>query len=258
MTLSNFPSRMPPASRRGVNSVVRWVTVYSLILIAIAPAASGQTSRDVVVARLLIDIEGIEADFPDKASGLLPLYLDLREAYRLSDEVVEALKNPSSSPVKMALDSVYAVVAIGLSEGLGFRIAPLDTLRGSVKYLFGYPVGNAEKVAKTARFAGAMEIEIDVSVPDANQSSWAIFSTGKVRAKGRPEMEMRVRYVDSTGGGWKEKVRVRSASRVSVDEYWVLGIRKRSTTSADESLLPDLTRAAVREMVSRLQKRGVT
>lgn len=229
--------------------------VHLLLLGLLALPASAQGSRDNVVARLLIDVEGVEADFPDKAKGLLPLFIDIREAYRLSDEAVRALRDPNASPVKLALDSVYSIVSADLSSGMGRRIAALDTLRGHVKYLFGYPVGNVEKVASSGQFAGALEIQIDVTVPDANQSSWAIFSTGKVRAKGRPEMELRVRYVDANGHGWKEKVRVRSTSRVTVDEYWVLGIRKRAATTADESLLPDLTREASKSLIERLRSR---
>ncbi len=232
-------------------------TIYVVLFGSPALPATGQASRDVAVARLLIDVEGIEADFPDKAKGLLPLYIDIREAYRLSEEAVSALRDPDASPVKLAFDSVYAIVADGLIHHAGFQIAPLDTLRGDVRYLFGYPVGNVEKVASGGSFSGALEIHVDVTVADANQSSWAIFSTGKVRAKGRPEMELRVRYVGANGQGWKEKVRVRSKSRVTVDEYWVLGIRKRSSTAADDSLLPDLTRMAVQDLIEQLRAHGI-
>lgn len=234
---------------------LRPVIAHLVLLGFLAMPATGQIASDVAVARLLIDVEGVEADFPDKAKGLLPLYIDIREAYRLSDEAVRALRDPDTSPVKLALDSVYSIVAEGLTREIGLRISPLDTLRGQVRYLFGYPVGNVEKVARSGQFAGALEIQIDVTVPDANQSSWAVFSTGKVRAKGRPEMELRIRYVDATGGGWKEKVRVRSQSRVTVDEYWVLGIRRKSAMTAEDSLLPDLTRMAVQDLLERLRTR---
>lgn len=63
----------------------------------------------------------------------------------------------------------------------------------------------------------SLEIEIGVTVPDHGTGYWAVLGTGRSTTKGRPEMYLRVRYVDAQGLEWREKVRVRSKEKVGVE-----------------------------------------
>jgi len=214
-------------------------------------AAQTPAASDVVVARFLVDIDGLESeDYPGEASGLLPQVIEGVRTARVLRDAAQTLDNPNGSPVKIAFDSMYAVVESNLAT-VGMRLFPVDTLRGSVPYLIGYPLGRAGKVATPDAFERALEIEIDVEVPDQVTGSYSILGTGKSRTSGRPEMTLRVRMIDATGQQlWRDKVRVRSKEKVELNERWLLGIRKRSE-EPDASTLPVLTQQAMDKLIER-------
>jgi hypothetical protein len=214
-------------------------------------AQSPNALADVAVARFLVDIDGLESeDYPGEASGLLPRAIEGVRTARMVRDAAQTLDNPEGSPVKIAFDSMYAVVKANLAT-VGVRLLPVDTLRGSVPYLVGYPLSSAKKVAALESFERALEIEIDVEVPDQVTGSYAILGTGKSRTSGRPEMTLRVRMVDAVGQQrWRDKVRVRSKEEVELNERWLLGIRK-STEGPDASTLPVLTQQAMDKLIER-------
>ena len=209
------------------------------------------TPADVVVARFLVDIDGLESEeYPGEASGLLPRAIEGVRTARVIRDAARTLDDPEGSPVKVAFDSMYAVVEANLAT-VGFHFLPVDTLRGSVPYLIGYPLGSAGKVATPNTFERALEIEIDVEVPDQVTGSYSILGTGKSRTSGRPEMTLRVRMIDAAGQQlWRDKVRVRSKEKVELNERWLLGIRK-SSEGPDASTLPVLTQQAMDELIER-------
>ena len=238
------------------------VTIFSLLLLTrCAPsvplateATPPGTGAEVAVARFLVDIDGLEADeYPGKAGGLLPRTIEGVRTVRAVQEAARTLKNPEGSPVKMAFDSMYAVVETGLSS-TGLRLLSTDTLRGQVPYLLGYPLGSASEVAATGGFDRALDVELYVEVPDQVTGSYSILGTGKSRVSGHPEMTLKVRMVDATGQLlWRESVRVRSKEKIELNERWLLGIR-RSSEGPDASSLPALTRQAMDKLLARRQQ----
>lgn len=232
--------------------LVGWVT--SIPLAAQTPSAPDPVA-DVAVARFLVDIEGLESDdYPGEATGLLPRAIEGVETARVVRDAVRTLDNPEGSPVKAAFDSMYAVVETNLAT-IGIRLLPVDTLRGSVPYLIGYPLGRARTVATPGTFERAIEIEIEVEVPDQVTGSYSILGTGTSRTSGRPELTLKVRMVDAAGQTlWRDTVRVRSKEKVELNERWLLGIQ-RSRTGPDASTLPVLTQQAMDKLLAqRLRK----
>lgn len=230
------------------------LTLLVLLSSVWSPATMAQsTPSHPVVARFLVDIEGLETDFPAPAGGLVPKAIEGVRTARMIKEAVETLQNPEGSPVKVAIDSVYSIVAAALATDRNMHLLPIDTLRGQVPYLLGYPMGNAAEVVGQGSYDGALAIEIYVSVPDQVTGSYSIFGTGKAKAKGHPEMMMRVRMLDRMGRTiWKDRVRVRSKTKVTLDERWVLGLRTDRSVPDANNTLPDLTRQAM----AKLQKRS--
>ena len=206
---------------------------------------------EVVPARFIVDIDGLESGFPEdqKAGGLIPQALRVRENVRMAREAVATLRTPEGTPVKIALDSLFSVVVEELTA-LNLQILSPDTLRGSVPYLLGYPMGTARSVVAGGTHLRALEIEIDVTVPDQGTGYWAVVGTGRSTTKGRPEMYLRVRYADANGDTWREKVRVRSKEKVELSEKWLLGVQTDREVS-DASSLFDLTREATRKVVQK-------
>ena len=205
--------------------------------------------HDVVVARFLLDVEGLEADFPDQGGGLIPVAARVIQAGRDVAEAGRTVLSPEGSAVKAAQDSTFAALADGMAWQAGLRLLPLETLRGEVPYLIGAPLGTAEDAAGRP----AMEIEAYVEVPDAGQASWSILGTGRAHVSGHPEMTVSVRMLDAAGTlVWRDRVRVRSRERVTLDERWLLGVRTGREVS-DASTLPVLMREAVDRLVARSQ-----
>lgn len=233
-----------PIGRRAIASLFMILAGCGAItpLAAQTPAPS---PVDVAVARFLVDIDGLESeDYPGEASGLLPRAVEGVRTARTVRDAARTLDNPEGSPVKVAFDSMYAVVKATL-ETIGFRLLPVDTLRGSVPYLVGYPLGSAKKVAAPESFERALDIEIDVEVPDQVTGSYSILGSGKSRTSGRPEMTLRIRMIDAAGQQlWRDRVRVRSKDKVELNERWLLGIRTKSE-GPDASTLPALTQQAM-------------
>ena len=208
--------------------------------------------QDVVVARFLLDVEGLEADFPDQGGGLIPVAVRVVQAGRDAVEAGRTVLSPEGTAVKAARDSTFAALADGMGWQAGLRLLPLETLRGEVPYLIGAPLGTAEDAAGRL----AMEIEATVEVPDAGQASWSILGTGRARVSGHPEMTVSVRMLDEAGTVvWRDRVRVRSRERVTLDERWLLAIRTDREVS-DASTLPAMMREAVDRLVARSPARG--
>jgi hypothetical protein len=212
----------------------------------------------VAPARFIVDIDGLETGFPDdqRAGGLIPHALRARDNLRITRAAIATLRSPDGTPVKVALDSMFSVVVAELA-GLDLQILSLDTLHGTVPYVLGYPIGNASSVVADGAHDRAIEIDIDVTVPDQGTAYWAVVGTGRSKTKGRPEMYLRIRYVDSSGETWREKVRVRSKERVELGEKWLLGVQTNRDVS-DASSLFELTREATRRIVqNRTDARAV-
>lgn len=232
----------------------RAAVVIVLILAGCAarvPVSTPLPSEPVVVSRLLIDVDGLEGDYPGKGGGLLPAIVEGVQIAKDIQKAAEAARNPEGSPIKAAYDSLYAIIQAELSAGLGLQFLPLDTLMGEVPYIFGYPMGNGEKLAASGRFPGVVEIEVYVTVPDQETGSYSILGTGEMRVSGHPEMEMKLRLWDGSGTVvWKDGVRKRSSRKVTLDEKWLLGFR-RDRKISDNGTLPELTRIAVAEMVQK-------
>lgn len=205
----------------------------------------------VVPARFFVDIDGLESGFPEdqEAGGLIPRALRVRENVRMTREAIAVLQAPDGTPVKIALDSLFYVIVDELSA-LNFRVLSPDTLRGAVPYLLGYPMGTARSVVADGTHSRAIEIEVDVTVPDQGMGSWAVIGTGRSTTKGRPEMYLRIRYVDSRGETWRENVRVRSKQRVELSEKWLLGVPTGREVS-DASSLFNMTREATQRIVKK-------
>lgn len=235
-----------PASAQSTNpvssaerSVVAATMPLDTILFEVAPA------------RFFVDIDGLESGFPEdqKAGGLIPQALRVRENVRLTREATATLRTPDGTPVKIALDSLFSIVVEELAA-LDLQILSPDTLRGTVPYVLGYPMGTARSVVAEGTYPRALEIEIDVTVPDQGTGYWAIAGSGRSTTRGRPEMYLRVRYADATGETWREKVRVRSKEKVELSEKWLLGVQTDRDVS-DASSLFDLTREATRKIVQK-------
>jgi hypothetical protein len=205
----------------------------------------------VPVARFLLDVEGLEAQFPGEAGGLVPTAVRVAQTAADVAEAAATVIHPEGSAVKAATDSVYTAFAEGLGRGLGVRLLPLDALKGEVPYLVGAPMGRADRVATSGRYGGALEVDVSVEVPDAGQSHWSVLGTGQAWVSGHPEMTVAVQMVGAGGAVvWRDRVRVRSAERVTLDERWVLGVRT-DRSRPDGSTLPALMREAVSKMVRR-------
>lgn len=243
-------SYLPQMCRRAAASLFI-VLVGCAACMPLAAQTPASSSADVTVARFFVDIDGLESKgYPGEAGGLLPRAIEGVRTARTIRDAARTLDAPDSSPVKAAFDSMYAVVEANLAT-VGMHLLPVDTLRGSVPYLIGYPLGSASKVAAPEAFERALEIEIDVEVPDQETGSYSILGTGKSRTSGRPEMTLRVRMIDATGQQlWRDRVRVRSKEKVELNERWLLGIRKRSE-SPDASTLPVLTQQAMDKLIER-------
>lgn len=236
--------------RIGRRGVVFWMVVFlSVGSVGAQDRSAAGPVPEVVVSRFLVDIDGLESDFPDeaKARGRLPLARHGTQNVQLAKEALATLQNPEGSRVKTALDSMYAVVETELRR-LDIHLLPIDTLRGGVPYLIGYPMGTARSVVAAGLHPRALDVEIDVTVPDQGTGYFAIIGTGRATTTGRPEMILRIRSVAADGTEWREKVRVRSKEKVVLDERWLLGLRT-DTRVSDASLLPDLTRQAVEQLV---------
>ena len=205
--------------------------------------------QDVIVARFLLDVDGLDADFPDQGGGLIPIAARVIQTGRDVAEAARTVHSPEGSAIKAAQDSTFAAFAEGVAWQAGLRLLPLETLRGQVPYLIAAPLGTAEDVTGRA----VMEIEAYVEVPDAGQASWSVLGTGRARVSGHPEMLLSVKMLDATGAlVWRDRVRVRSREKVVLDERWLLAIRTRREVS-DASTLPALMREAVDRLVARSQ-----
>lgn len=217
----------------------------------VSPETSSTPVVDVVVARFLVDVEGLEGEFPGQAKGLLPATIEGIRVARYAQEALRTLRDPEGSPVKTAFDSIYAVVEADLAK-MGFRLLPVDTLQGQVPYLIGYPMGRAADVARSGQYSRALDVEIYVDVPDQVTGSYSIIGTGKARTKGHPEMTLVMRMVDPTGHLlWRDDVRIRSKEKVELNERWLLGIRTEMQVPDASFTLPALTRQAMRKLIQR-------
>lgn len=203
---------------------------------------------DVVVARFLLDVDGLEADFADKGGGLVPLGTRVVQDTRDVAEAVETLLYSEGSAQKAAQDSVFAAVADGMAWQAGLRLLPLETLRGRVPYLVGAPMGRAQDIADAR---AVIELDLSVEVPDAASGWWSVLGTGRVRVSGHPELTLAVRMLSPDGDiVWRDQARVRSRERVVLDERWVLGVRT-GRAASDASSLPALARRAVDVLLAR-------
>jgi hypothetical protein len=212
------------------------------------PLPDAAEPQDVVVARFLLDVDGLEADFPDQGGGLIPVGVRVVQAGRDVGEAVNTVLHPEGSAVKAAQDTVFAAFAEAVAARSSLRLLPLETLRGEVPYLIGAPMGRAKDVGGDR---SAIEIDVSVEVPDAEQGSWSFLGTGRVTVSGHPEMTVAVRMLDAEGRvAWQDRVLVRSRDRVSLDERWLLGVRTEQTVS-DASSLPALVTEAVAKLLRR-------
>jgi hypothetical protein len=229
----------------------------ALVLLVVAGCTSSTPLRhteatpyDVVVARFLLDVEGLDAGFPDPGSGLIPVGVRVVQDARDVIEAGRTVLSPEGSAYAGARDSAFAAVADALGWQAGLRLLPLETLRGEVPYLVGAPLGSAEDVAGRA----ALEVEATVEVPDAGQASWSVLGTGRARVSGHPEVTMSVRMLDAAGDlVWRDRVRVRSRERVTLDERWLLAVRTSREAGGGETL-PDLLREAAHRLAQRSQR----
>jgi len=226
------------------------LSLLAMCLLVPVDAARAQSEpTDIAVARFLVDIDGLESGFPEdqEASGLVPRAIRARQNVRIARDAVQTLRTLDGTPVQVAFDSLFSVVAEEL-RALDLHVLPADTLRGAVPYLLGFPMGSARAVIADGPHAHALEIEIDVTVPDQGTGYWAVLGTGRSTTKGRPEMYLRVRYADAQGLEWREKVRVRSKEKVELSERWLLGVRT-DRDVPDASSLVGLTRIAAQRIV---------
>lgn len=215
-----------------------------------APVPAPVTAPVTAVARFAVDVDGMEVDYPGEAGGLLPRMLRAKDDVERAREAVDTIRNPEGSAVKTMLDSVYAVVVHHLVTDFGLQVLPLDTLRGDVMYVVGYPHGSAREVAPRHAFDRVADVDVDVTVPDAGQAHWSFFGTGSATVKGRPEMFVRLHLVDATGATvWTERVRVRSKEKVELNERYVLGVQTEQRRP-DASSLPGLTAAAMQKLAA--------
>lgn len=213
------------------------------------PFQQQRPAGNVAVARFLLDVDGLEADFPDQGGGLLPAVSRARQTARDVIEAGETIAHPEGSVVKAAIDSVYAALAAGITEEMNLTLLPIDALRGEVRYLVGAPMGQARDVSPSDDYAYVLETDVSVEVPDAVQGSWSFLGTGRAKVQGHPEMTVVVRMVDAAGQVvWRDQTRVRSREKVYLDERWLLGFRTSQDVS-DASSLPALMHRAVSKMV---------
>ena len=182
---------------------------------------------------------------------MIPVAVRMAQTGRDIVEAGRTVLSPEGSAVKAAQDSVFAALADGLAWQTGLRLLPLETLRGEVPYLIGAPLGTARDVAGRT----AMEVEAYVEVPDAGQGSWSVLGTGRARVSGHPEMTLSVRMVDAEGAVvWRDRIRVRSRERATLDERWLLGIRTDREVLGNGTL-PALMREAVERLIARSPQR---
>ncbi len=215
------------------------------------PLGSGPP-REVAVTRFTLDVEGLEADFPDEGGGLVPLASRIVNDGKDIVEAARTIAHPEGSPFMQVVDTVYASFVAATETHFGLRVLPLDTLRGEVPYYVGLPFGDTREVAQRGAFDGALEVEAYVTVPDAGKSGWSVLGIGRARVKGHPEMLLRVRLLDKSGAVvWRDHVRVRSKEKVELSEKWVLGIRTDRDVTSPVPTLPDLMREAVARLAGR-------
>lgn len=246
---------LAPVARSAARTLFTGAVLLSLLasLSGCAPSVPLHASspEPVVVARFILDVEGLEADFPDQGGGLLPTAVRVVQDAQTAAQAANTLTHPEGSALKATIDSTYTIVADRLARDLGVRLLPLETLQGEVPYLVGTPLGRADDVVATGRYERALDVEIYVDVPDAEQGSFSFLGTGKVRVSGHPEMTLSVRLVDADGDvAWRDDVRVRSREKVTLDERWLLGFRTEQQVS-DHNTLPQLTRQALDALVRR-------
>lgn len=211
------------------------------------PLPDTAAPQDVVVARFHLDVDGLEADFPDQGSGLIPVGVRVVQTGRDIGEAVNTVLHPEGSAVKATQDTVFAAFAEAVAARSNLRLLPLETLQGEVPYLIGVPMGRAKDVGGRS----AIEIDVSVEVPDAEQGSWSFLGTGRVTVSGHPEMTVAVRMLDAEGRVvWQDRVLVRSRERVSLDERWLLGVRTEQTVF-DASSLPALITEATEKLLRR-------
>lgn len=209
-------------------------------------------AEPVVLARFLLDVEGLEADFPDQGEGAVPAFVRLVQTGQAVSEASETLRDPEASLYRATVDTVYAVFGEAMAAHFGLRLLALDTLKGRVPYLAGVPLGTSRKVMESGYPGPVMEVEAYVTVPDAVQSSWSALGSGRARVSGHPEVHLRVHLRTADGRlAWRDQVRVRSAERVELTERWLLGFRTRQDVSAPAPALSALLRQAVAELAAR-------
>ncbi len=206
----------------------------------------------VAVSRFTLDVEGLEADFPDKGGGLVPLASRILNDGKDIVEAARTIAHPEGSPFMQVVHNVYSTFTQATDHYFDVHVLPLDTLRGVVPYYVGLPFGDTRKVARSGRYDGVMEVEAYVTVPDAGKSGWSILGVGKTRVKGHPEMLLRVQMLDASGAVvWRDHVRVRSKEKVELSEKWVLGVRTRRDVTGPEPTLSDLMDEAVARLARR-------
>ena len=237
--------------------------LFSLLLLAaLLVAGSGCAGTiplarplpgEIAVSRFTLDVEGLEADFPDQGGGLVPVASRILQDARDVVQAARTIAHPEDSPYLQVVHGVYDTFVDASAGYLGLRVLPIDTLRGEVPYYVGLPFGDTREVAQSGRYGGVMEVEAYVTVPDAGQSSWSILGIGKARVKGHPEMLLRVRLMDASGAVvWRDHVRVRSKEKVELSERWVLGIRTDRDVTSPMPTLPDLMDEAIARLARRL------
>ncbi len=230
--------------------IASFLAVAVLCACAVQPPA-GSLAGEVTIARFSLDIDGLESGFPQPGDGLIP---DIAEAHRvLGDirEAIETLRTPEGTVVKTTADAVLAQIEQALSTRSRLTLAPVETLRGRVPYLLGFPQGDAKALARQGVAPLLAEIDVDVSVPDQGTGYFAWLGTGTAKTSGHPEMILQISVVDAAAKVvWRDQIILRSPDKVVLDERWLLGVNVERSVS-DGSSLPALARRATETRVDR-------
>ncbi len=216
---------------------------------AVAPDLA-QLRGEVVIARYVLDIDGLDSGFPQRGGGLIP---DAAEAYDVARQVgqaIDTLRRPEQSVYRQTADAVLAQITGTLATATALRFAPVDRLRDQAPYLLGYPLGQGAALARAGAAPLLAEIEVDVSVPDQGTAHLAWLGSGYARTSGHPEMILRI-AVYGRGGEvlWREQVIQRSSERVTLDERWLLGVAVERSVS-DAASLPALAQRATQMLLA--------
>lgn len=197
-------------------------------------------------------VEGLENAFPQPGGGLIPQAMEAARTAGMIGEAARSATGGASSPTRQAMDAVYARVAAELARG-GLQLQPVDRLRDRVPYWMGYPLGNPASLE--AAGAPYLQIDVDVSVPDARTAHEAVLGSGRAVTRGHPELSLRLTLTDATGATlWSDETRQRTPSEVVLDERWRLGVLQQQSVTVDPDALPELGRRAAAELVERVRR----